>query len=98
MKTIHHFVAVVIKTPDSDFTVEFPDFPGAVTAGKDLVEAAQMAVECLNLHVEGMLSDPALWMKVPFDTPYNMHLAVLRAKQAHNFDLITAFYVPFFRA
>nr|WP_294550456.1 type II toxin-antitoxin system HicB family antitoxin [uncultured Rhodopila sp.] len=49
--------ALLRKEPESDFGVDFPDFPGCATAGKTLEEARHMAAEALALHVEGMLED-----------------------------------------
>jgi len=53
------YIALIRKEPDSDYGVEFPDFPGCVTAGRSLDEARRMAAEALELHVEGMLEDSA---------------------------------------
>jgi predicted RNase H-like HicB family nuclease len=54
---MQHYVALIHKDADSDFGVSFPDFPGAVTAGRTLDEARAMAVEALALHIEGMVED-----------------------------------------
>jgi predicted RNase H-like HicB family nuclease len=51
------YIALLRKDPDSDYGVEFPDFPGCVTAGATLEEARRMAQEALAFHVEGMLED-----------------------------------------
>src|ERR1700709_350894 len=51
------YVALLRKDTDSDFGVDFPDFPGCATAGKTLEEARRMAVEALELHVSGMRED-----------------------------------------
>jgi predicted RNase H-like HicB family nuclease len=51
------YIALLRKEPASDFGVDFPDFPGCVTAGKTLEEARHMAAEALELHIEGMLED-----------------------------------------
>lgn len=51
------YVALLRKDPQSDFGVEFPDFPGCVTAGSSLDEARRMAEEALRFHVEGLLED-----------------------------------------
>jgi predicted RNase H-like HicB family nuclease len=51
------YIALLRKEADSDFGVEFPDFPGCVTAGRTLEEARSMAVEALALHVAGMIED-----------------------------------------
>ncbi len=41
----------------SDYGVEFPDFPGCVTAGRSLDEARNMASEALQLHLADMQED-----------------------------------------
>ena len=51
------YIALLRKQADSDFGVEFPDFPGCVTAGISLEDARRMAAEALLLHVEGMIED-----------------------------------------
>jgi predicted RNase H-like HicB family nuclease len=51
------YIALLRKEASTDFGVDFPDFPGCVTAGTTLEEARQMAAEALDLHVEGMLED-----------------------------------------
>jgi predicted RNase H-like HicB family nuclease len=51
------YIALLRKDADSDFGVNFPDFPGCVTAGKNLDEARRMAVEALELHIKGMKHD-----------------------------------------
>ena len=51
------YIALLRKDADSDYGVEFPDFPGCVTAGRTLDEARRMAVEALALHVEGIIEE-----------------------------------------
>ena len=51
------YIALLRKEPKSDFGVDFPDFPGCVSAGSTTEEAARMAREALELHIEGMLED-----------------------------------------
>jgi predicted RNase H-like HicB family nuclease len=51
------YYALIRKETGSDFGVEFPDFPGCVTAGVTLDEAAVLAEEALNFHIDGMLED-----------------------------------------
>lgn len=48
------FIALMRKDDKSDFSVDFPDFPGCVTAGKTLDDAKDMAIEALAGHVEAM--------------------------------------------
>ncbi len=52
-----HYVALLRKDPASIFGVEFPDFPGCISAGDTLRKAIQGAAEALQLHVEGMIED-----------------------------------------
>jgi predicted RNase H-like HicB family nuclease len=54
------YIALIRKDSDSDFGVEFPDFPGCVTAGTSLDEALAMAREALALHIEGLIEDGTL--------------------------------------
>ncbi len=51
-----NYIALIRKEADSDFGVDFPDFPGCVTAGTSLDEAKDMAAEALSLHIEGILA------------------------------------------
>ncbi len=52
-----NYIALLRKEADSDFGVDFPDFPGCITAGTTLDEAKDMAAEALAFHVEGMIED-----------------------------------------
>ena len=52
-----NYIAIVHKESKSDFGVSFPDFPGCITAGKNIDEAKDMAQEALTLHIKGMLED-----------------------------------------
>lgn len=51
------YIALLRKEVDSDFGVEFPDFPGCITAGVTLEDARRMAAEALLFHIEGMMED-----------------------------------------
>ncbi len=51
------YVALLRKDRRSDFGVEFPDFPGCITAGRTLEEARAMASEALQFHIDGMTED-----------------------------------------
>lgn len=48
------YIGLIRKDPDSDFGVDFPDFPGCISAGSTLDEARAMAAEALNAHVAWM--------------------------------------------
>ena len=56
------YIALLRKDPDSDFGVDFPDFPGCITAGSTLEETRIMAQEALQAHVECMVE---LGQRVP---------------------------------
>ncbi len=51
------YIALLRKDDHSDFGVDFPDFPGCITAGRTMDEARRMAGEALELHVEGVMQD-----------------------------------------
>jgi predicted RNase H-like HicB family nuclease len=51
------YIALIHKDADSDYGVSFPDLPGLITAGSDLDEARQMAVEALGFHLRGLIED-----------------------------------------
>ena len=51
------YIGLIRKDTDSDFGVDFPDFPGCISAGVTLDEARHMAQEALELHVGGMIED-----------------------------------------
>ncbi|MCA0051464.1 type II toxin-antitoxin system HicB family antitoxin [Mesorhizobium sp. B283B1A] len=51
------YIGLIHKDAGSDFGVSFPDFPGVITAGKDLDDARSMAEEALTLHIEGLVED-----------------------------------------
>lgn len=51
------YLAIVRKSPESDYGVDFPDLPGCISAGSTLDEAREMARESLALHIQGMLED-----------------------------------------
>ena len=48
------YIALIRKEDGTDYGVDFPDFPGCVTAGSDLDEALANSREALALHIEGL--------------------------------------------
>ena len=46
------YPAILRKTPDSDWGVEFPDVPGCISAGKTTEEALAAAQEALQGHLD----------------------------------------------
>lgn len=51
------YIALLRKDAASDYGVDFPDFPGCVTAAPTLDDARTLAAEALAFHIEGMLAD-----------------------------------------
>lgn len=51
------YIGLIRQDTDSDFGVDFPDFPGCISDGATLDEARHMAQEALELHVAGMIED-----------------------------------------
>jgi len=49
------YIGLLRKDSASDYGVDFPDFPGCITAGRVLEEARRMATKALELHVTGMI-------------------------------------------
>jgi predicted RNase H-like HicB family nuclease len=76
------YIALMRKDPDSDYGIEFPDFPGCVTAAEDMEHARELAEEALRFHIEGLLSDgeilprPSSFETIMAD-PENRQAAVL---------------------
>ncbi|MBV9076374.1 MAG: type II toxin-antitoxin system HicB family antitoxin [Methylobacteriaceae bacterium] len=54
---MRYYIGIVHKDPTSDFGVLFPDFPGCISAGDTLAEAAALAREALLAHIAGMIED-----------------------------------------
>ena len=54
---MRNYIGLIHKETASDYGVSIPDFPGVVTAGKDVDEARAMAEEALAFHIEGMVAD-----------------------------------------
>lgn len=62
-----NYIGLIRKQDDSDFSVEFPDFPGCVSAGATLDEARAMAEEALQFHIDGMVQD-----RLPIPAPSSL--------------------------
>ncbi|MBF0311093.1 MAG: type II toxin-antitoxin system HicB family antitoxin [Magnetococcales bacterium] len=52
-----NFPIAIHKDSDSDYGVTVPDLPGCFSAGETLEEAASMARDAIQTHVEGLLLD-----------------------------------------
>lgn len=69
-----NYIALLRKESKSDYGVDFPDFPGCITAGKTLEEAKDMATEALQGHIDCMaeygeeIPDPSSLEKVMGDS------------------------------
>lgn len=51
------YIAYIRKDRASDYGVEFPDFPGCISAGKSVEEAHAMGAEALAAYVEWLLEE-----------------------------------------
>lgn len=51
------YIALIRKDPESDYGVEFPDFPGCFSAGSTLDEVKDMAQEALQGHAQLLLEE-----------------------------------------
>lgn len=51
------YIALIRKEAKSAFGVDFPDFPGCISAGRSLDDALANAREALALHIEGLIED-----------------------------------------
>lgn len=76
------YIALVRKDPDSDYGINFPDFPRCVTAAQEMDQVRMLAEEALRFHIEGILEDgeplpnPSTSEKVMSD-PENCQAAAL---------------------
>src|SRR5579871_368949 len=52
---LRYYPALIGHDEGTAYGAVFPDFPGCVSQGDDVQDAAVNAVEALSLHVEGML-------------------------------------------
>ena len=52
-----NYIALIRKDKNSDYGVDFPDFPGCITAASSIDEARELAIEALNAHISLMLED-----------------------------------------
>ncbi len=77
-----HYAALIRKETSSDFGVEFPDFPGCVTAGNTLDEALVQAQNALEFHVDGMVAEG---QTIPAPTPLERVLETAEARGAAAF-------------
>ena len=53
------YIALMRKDVESDYGIEFPDFPGCISVGKTIEEARRMGKEALAFHIAGMVQDGA---------------------------------------
>lgn len=51
------YIGLMRKERGTDYGVNFPDFPGCITAGVTMDEAYRLAGEALAFHVEGLAED-----------------------------------------
>lgn len=65
------YPVVIHKDNDSDYGVTIPDLPGCFTAGDTFEDAADMAVEAAELHLEAYLEE-GVDIPVPMDVGEHM--------------------------
>ena len=75
---MNNYIALIRKSKGTSYGVEFPDFPGCITAGETLDEALRRAPEALALHIEGMEEDGE---DIPAPTPLDA-IMIKREHQA----------------
>ena len=51
------YIATIYKDNDSDYGVQFYDFPGCISAGESIEEAKIMATDALTGHISLMIAD-----------------------------------------
>jgi predicted RNase H-like HicB family nuclease len=71
------YIALIRKEEGTSYGVEFPDFPGCITAGETLEVALRRAPEALALHIEGMVEDGET---IPEPSPLN---GVMKDRESH---------------
>ena len=54
------YITTIHKDKDSDYGVQFYDFPGCISAGETIEEAKRMATEALTGHIDLMVADGAV--------------------------------------
>src|SRR5579872_6426086 len=54
---MRYYIGIIHKDEGSDYGISFPDFPGCVSAGSDLVELATMGEEALRGHIALMADE-----------------------------------------
>ena len=52
-----YYIALIRKGKGTCYGVDFPDFPGCITAADTVEDAQARAIEALDLHVDGMVED-----------------------------------------
>lgn len=83
--TMASYIGLIRKDDNSDFGVDFPDFPGCISAGSSMPEALQMGAEALNFHVEGMIADG---LPLPISTSVDDILAQPNSRGARLFLVV----------
>jgi predicted RNase H-like HicB family nuclease len=63
---MRYYPAIVRKEKNTAFGIDFPDFPGCITAAADLATALAQAEEVLRFHADGMAEDG---LDLPEPTP-----------------------------
>ncbi len=77
------YIALLHPEEDGGYSVSFPDFPGCATQGETLDEAAQMAQEAIEGHVECLLE-----MGQPLQAPTTLEVLRSRPETAESLAIV----------
>lgn len=91
-KVNYYRYIATLEQDDDGVTVEFPDLPGAITCGKDLDEAAEMAKDCLALHLYGMEEDGD-----PIPAPSSLLDIVRHTQGSGKIPVLVEVFMPLYR-
>ncbi len=82
-----HIYPAIFSYDDDGISVEFPDFPGCLTAGQDTAEAMKNAKEALELVLYGLEEDRE-------DVPEPFDIRTLHLESNQTFVLVEVWMIP----
>lgn len=83
------YIGLVRKEKGTSYGVNFPDFPGCYTLGDTLEKAQAMAIECLDLHSDGLIEDG-----IPLPEPSSFDSIIQDPENGAENENILAIHVP----
>ena len=54
---MENYIGLIRKEHGTSYGLDFPDFPGCITAGDTVEEAQAQAIAVLDFHTDGMVED-----------------------------------------